>query len=238
MGVTIAAVIFDMDGVLCDSEPFICEAAVAMFRERHGVTVQAADFHPFTGMGEDRFLGGVAEKVGVTLDREADKVYTYERYLKLIRGRLQAMPGVMAFVCACREQGVKLAVASSADRMKVEGNLTQIGLAHGTFDAVVNGSMVVRKKPEPDIFLLAARLIGIPPEACVVFEDAVSGIRAARAAGMRAVGVCSSFDDATLRDAGAAQTVRDLEEALAPESWRDLCFENDQVCACAGKRGM
>ena len=62
MGVTTKAVIFDKDGVLCDSEPFICEAAVAMFRERHGVTVQAADFHPFTGMGEDRFLGGWLKK--------------------------------------------------------------------------------------------------------------------------------------------------------------------------------
>ncbi len=214
MGEKTAGVIFDMDGVLCDSEPFICEAAVAMFRERHGVTVQASDFHPFTGTGEDRFLGGVAEKYGVILDREADKVFTYERYLELIRGRLQPMAGAVAFVRACRSRGLKLAVASSADRMKVDGNLAQIGLAHGAFDAVIDGSMVARKKPEPDIFLLAADRIGVAPEACVVFEDAVSGIRAARAAGMRVIGVCSSFNDATLRRAGACQTVRDLEETV------------------------
>jgi len=214
VGKLTAGVIFDMDGVLCDSEPFICEAAVAMFRERHGVTVQASDFHPFTGTGEDRFLGGVAEQYGVTLDREADKVFTYERYLNLIRGRLQPMAGAVAFVRACRSQGLKVAVASSADRMKVDGNLAQIGFSHDAFDAVIDGSMVARKKPEPDIFLLAADRIGVAPESCVVFEDAVSGIQAARAAGMRAIGVRSSFDDATLRRAGAFQTVRDLAETV------------------------
>jgi len=214
VGEMTTGVIFDMDGVLCDSEPFICEAAVAMFRERHGVTVQAADFHPFTGTGEDRFLGGVAEKFGVILNREADKVFTYKRYLDLIRGRLQPMAGAVAFVRTCRSRGLKLAVASSADRMKVDGNLAQIGFAHGAFDAVIDGSMVARKKPEPDIFLLAADRIGVAPESCVVFEDAVSGIQAARAAGMRAIGVRSSFDDATLRGAGACQTVRDLSETV------------------------
>ena len=212
-GAMTQAVIFDMDGVLCDSEPFICEAAVAMFRLRHGVTVTAADFHPFTGMGEDRFLGGVAEKAGVSLDIEADKRFTYTRYLELIRGRLQPLHGTAAFIGACRARGLRLAVASSADRMKVAGNLEQLGLAHGTFDAVIDGSMVARKKPEPDIFLLAAEKIGVPPAACLVFEDAVSGIRAARAAGMRAIGVRSSFDDAALRAAGACATVRDLAEA-------------------------
>ncbi len=207
------AVIFDMDGVLCDSEPFICEAAVAMFRLRHGVTVTAADFHPFTGMGEDRFLGGVAENAGVTLDIDADKHFTYTRYLELIRGRLQPLHGASAFIDACRARGLGLAVASSADRMKVAGNLEQLGLAGGVFDAVIDGSMVARKKPAPDIFLLAAEKIGATPAACLVFEDAVSGIRAACAAGMRAVGVRSSFDDASLRAAGACATIRDLAEA-------------------------
>jgi beta-phosphoglucomutase len=223
-----AGIIFDMDGVLCDSEPFICEAAVAMFRLRHGVAVLPSDFHPFTGMGEDRFLGGVAEQYGVTLDAEADKVFTYTRYLELIHGRLQPMNGVASFLKACRARGFKLAVASSADRMKVAGNLEQIGLSHGTFDAVVDGSMVARKKPAPDIFLLAAARIGVAPETCVVFEDAVSGIRAACAAGMRAIGVRSSFDEATLRAAGACLTVRDLAGA---ESLNDPILARPDRCS-------
>ena len=207
-------VIFDMDGVLCDSEPFICEAAVEMFRQRHGVIVQPTDFHPFTGMGEDRYLGGVAEKYGVKTDLQADKIFTYTRYLELIRGRLTPLNGTVDFINACRARGLRMAVASSADRMKVEGNLAQLGLPVAHFSAVIDGTMVTHKKPAPDIFLLAASTIGLPPEQCVVFEDAVSGIRAARAANMRAIGVRSSFDDATLRHAGAHATVQDLSEAL------------------------
>lgn len=209
----IQGIIFDMDGVLCDSEPFITQAAVAMFRERHGVAVQAADFLPFTGMGENRFLGGVAERYGVRLDLETDKAFTYARYLDLIRGRLQPMPGVAALIAQCRRMGWRLAVASSADRVKVDGNLEELGFGGTAFDAVVDGSQVARKKPAPDLFLLAAAQLGLEPAGCVVFEDAVAGVQAAGAAGMRAIGVRGAFDDARLRAAGAAATVNDLTEA-------------------------
>ena len=86
---SIKGIIFDMDGVLCDSEPFIAEAAAKMFAERHGTAVTPEDFHPFVGTGEDRFLGGVAEKYGVKLDMPADKDRTYAIYLDIIRGRLR-----------------------------------------------------------------------------------------------------------------------------------------------------
>ena len=210
---SILGVIFDMDGVLCDSEAFIAEAACQMFRERHGVTVRPEDFRPFVGTGEERFLGGVAEQHGVALDLAADKARTYAIYLEIIRGRLQPLNGVGAFIAAGRARGWKLAVASSADEVKVRGNLAEIGFPPATFDAVINGLMVSRKKPEPDIFLLAAARIGLAPADCLVIEDAPSGLRAARAAGCRALGVRTSFDDATLRAAGAAWTVCDLAEA-------------------------
>src|SRR6185437_5723672 len=93
---SIAGVIFDMDGVLLESEPFIAAAAVKMFAEK-GVAVAPEEFRPFIGTGEDRFLGGVAEARGVTLDMPRDKVRTYEIYLDLIAGRLEALPGVGRF---------------------------------------------------------------------------------------------------------------------------------------------
>jgi len=91
---------------------------------------------------------------------------------------------VIDFVRACRAAGIKTAVASSADMIKVKGNLEQIGLVpERDFDAVVCGEDVQRKKPAPDIFLLAAKRIGIDPKECLVVEDAPSGVKAGAAAG-------------------------------------------------------
>lgn len=68
--------IFDMDGVLCDSEEYIAEAAIRMFRERYGLAVQRKDFTPFVGAGENRYIGGVAEKYGIEWNQESDKAET------------------------------------------------------------------------------------------------------------------------------------------------------------------
>jgi HAD superfamily hydrolase (TIGR01509 family) len=205
-------IVFDMDGVLCDSEPFICEAAVQMFRERHGVEVRQEDFIPFVGTGENRYLGGVAGKYGVALDLEKDKAFTYARYLELIRGRLQPLPGVASFIAEARKRGLKLAVATSADRVKLEGNLKEIGLPVSTFDATVNGLEVERKKPAPDIFLEGCKRLACDPARCIVVEDAPSGIKAGKAAGCRCLGLTTSFKAKELRDAGADWTAKDLSD--------------------------
>ena len=208
-------VIFDMDGVLCDSEPFICEAARRMFSENHGIEVEAEDFEPFVGTGENRYLGGVAEKHGVRLDLERDKAKTYGIYLEIIRGRLKPLPGAVDFIARCRKDGLKLAVATSADRIKMEGNLAEIGLPPSTFDVTVNGLDIARKKPHPDIFLLAAERLGLPAGRCLVVEDAPNGIGAGRAAGCRCLGLTTSFAGEVLRGAGADWTAPDL--ARVPE---------------------
>jgi HAD superfamily hydrolase (TIGR01509 family) len=203
-------IIFDMDGVLCDSEAFMAEAGCAMFRQVHGVEVVPGDFHPFSGMGEDRYLGGVANRYGVTLTMPRDKIRAYELYLDIVRGRLQPLPGCREFIASCRKRGLKLAVASSADWMKVVGNLRELGLPPSQFDAVVSGSDVQHKKPHPEIFLKAAALIGLEPRQCVVVEDAVSGVTAAQAAGCRCLGLTTSLDAETLRKAGATWIAADL----------------------------
>ena len=199
-------VLFDMDGVLVDSEAFIAEAATAMFAERHQTIVQPGDFIPFVGTGEERYLRGVGELYGVIIDPEADKRRTYELYFELIRGRLREIPGAVAFVRDCRSRGLRLALATSADASKMVANLAEIGLSGADFDATVNGLEVSRKKPFPDIFLEAARRIGVSPIDCLVVEDAVTGVQAAKAAGCRCLGITSWFTAADLQSAGADQT--------------------------------
>lgn len=189
-----------MDGVLTDSEPLINAAAVAMFKEK-GLLVQPEDFLPFVGAGEDRYIGGVAEKYDYPLDLPAAKRRTYEIYLDLVPQRLQAFPGACELVQACRRSRLKVAVASSADQVKVLANLRKIGLPPDVWDALVTGEDVQRKKPAPDIFLAAARVLGVEPAGCAVVEDAVNGIQAAKAAGMRCVAVAHSFPPDRLREA-------------------------------------
>src|ERR1044071_4647691 len=121
------AVIFDMDGVLVDSEPLINAAAIAMFKE-HGLTVQPEDFLPFVGAGEDRYIGGVAEKYHFPLDLAAAKQRTYEIYLNLVPSQLEPFPGAYDLVLACRNTGLLVAVASPADKIKGLANLQKINL--------------------------------------------------------------------------------------------------------------
>lgn len=200
------AYIFDMDGVLCDSEPFIAAAAIRMFKKTYGVDVNESDFLPFVGAGEARFIGGVAEKYGITLDPERDKAETYRLYGECVKGKLQPLPGVKAFIENAKAAGVLLAVATSADEVKLHINLREMDLNPQLFDALVNGLDIEHKKPSPDIFLEAARRLGVDPANATVFEDAINGVQAAKAAGAHCVGITSSFSADELLAAGADET--------------------------------
>ena len=210
----IQAVIFDMDGVLVDSEEFICEAAMRMFAE-HGVAVAAEDFLPFVGAGENRYLGGVAEKHGFPIDIERDKARTYDIYAKIVRGRLEPLRGVHEFLARCRERGLRRALATSADEVKMLVNLREIGVPPETFDAVVNGLDVERRKPHPDSFVAAARRMGVPAGNCLVVEDAPNGVAAAVAAGARCLALTTSFSPDELSGADwLASTLADAPDSV------------------------
>ena len=196
----IKGVLFDMDGVLIDSEPFICKAAILMFSEL-GVRVLPEDFYPFVGMGENRYIGGVAENHGVKVDIEKVKARTYEIYETIVSDNLSALLGTHEFISECRKRGFKLALATSADRVKMEVNLREIGLPPDTFHAIITGLDVENKKPFPDIYIKAAKSIGLEPHQCLVVEDAVSGIKAGKSAGCRCLALTSSFDASALHEA-------------------------------------
>ncbi len=196
----IRGVLFDMDGVLVDSEAFICEAAIRMFAEL-GKSVSSDDFKPFVGTGENRYLGGVAEKHGISIEITKAKARTYEIYRQIIKGRLNPLPGALEFVDKCRKKGLRLAIATSADYVKMEANLAEISLPADSFDATVNGLEVENKKPSPDIYIKAASKLGLKPQECLVVEDAVSGVKAGVAAGCRCLAVTTSFGRSSLSEA-------------------------------------
>jgi len=196
----IKGVLFDMDGVLLESEEYINKAGVLLFKEK-GVEVNPEDFLQFTGMGENKYLGGVAEKYNIPFDVDRDKARAYEIYAELVHGKIKPLPGVMEFIEKCKSKGLKMAVATSADRVKMEINLREINLPETIFDATVNGLEIEKLKPEPDIFLLAAKRIGINPSSCLVVEDAISGVKAAKAAGSKVLALKTTFSEDDLYEA-------------------------------------
>lgn len=196
----IQAVLFDMDGVLLDSEKYICQAGIEMFKEK-GFTVNQEDFLPFTGMGENRYLGGVAEKYNIPFQVEEDKARTYEIYARIVKAKLEPLAGVKDFITKCLTKGLKIAVASSADTTKVLINLKEIGISENTFDAIVSGLDIKNKKPAPDVFLEAAKRIGASGSQCLVIEDAISGVSAGKAAGAKVLALTTSFNYEDLKEA-------------------------------------
>jgi beta-phosphoglucomutase-like phosphatase (HAD superfamily) len=236
------AVIFDLDGVLTDSEWFIAEAGRLMFKETHHVEVSHEDFKSFTGLGENTFLGGVAEKFGIKeFNIERDKARTYEIYVDMVKDKtaakpLTALPGSVEFLHRCRELGLKTALATSTDYVKMMANLEAIGLVNNemrsdqiglaaaieaaarnkAFDAMVNGLDVKKQKPSPDLFLEAASRLDEKPEHCWVVEDSLGGVQAAKTGGMKCLALLTSFSEVELKEAGADLVARDLS-SITPE---------------------
>ena len=192
------AILFDMDGVLIESEFLMRHSAILALAE-YGIEAKHEDFVEFTGMGEDKFVGGVAEKYGHTYTFDM-KEKAYDYFGANVKEMAHVPNGVKEMLQALHAKGFTMAVCSAADLRKVRYNIQAIGVDESIFSALVTGSDVARKKPFPDIYLEGARRIGMEPKDCLVIEDAVSGIQAAHAAGMDAVGVPTTFSKEELME--------------------------------------
>jgi HAD superfamily hydrolase (TIGR01509 family) len=138
-----------------------------------------------------------------------------EHYRRLAAGGPVLVRGVAEFVGALAVRGVPRAVATSASRHDVEALLTRAAL-RARFETVVAAEDVRRGKPDPEVYLLAARRLGVAPGHCLVFEDALVGVQAARSAGMRTIGVKTAHTESELRAAGAERAVENFEEISWP----------------------
>ncbi len=179
-GAPFDAVVFDMDGVLVDGEPLHYAAVSALLAE-DGVVFPLECYKTYMGT-----KAGWTEFVEtLSLPHPADHYrgpYN-ERVLASYRDVTEPLPGAMALVAALSRAGLPLAVASSSRRSWVAACLGRIGLADA-FDVVVTGDDIEQGKPDPEIYWLAAELLGVSPERCLAIEDAPAGIESAHAAGM------------------------------------------------------
>jgi len=187
------ALVFDMDGVLIDSNPLHREAWT-VFNRQYGIDTTEAMLQRMYGKRNDEI---VRDFFGASLAPEeitARGARKEELYREMAGQRIDSLlvAGVKSFLDEYRE--APMALASNAERANVRFVLDRAGLRE-YFRVVVDGEQVSQPKPHPEVYLRAADLLGVPPPNCLVFEDSLAGVEAARAAGARVIGVLTTHEN-------------------------------------------
>ena len=204
------AAIFDLDGTLVDNMSVHADAWAAL-SSRHGLAVPRDRFLlEFAGRKNEEIIADLwpdhDESFAHTLADEKEALYR-----ELYRPRLAPLAGLLPFLDALAAAGVPLAIASAAPALNRALVLDGLGLRR-RFAKVIGAEDAKRGKPFPDIFLAAAAALGVPPDECVAFEDALLGVEAAVAAGMETAAVTTSQPEAALRRSGARWVMKDFTE--------------------------
>lgn len=212
------AVIFDIDGTIVDNMHLHAEA-FGVFAERHGLP-------PLTSADRARLDGRRNSEIFPILfnrdvGREEWQAYEHEKeglYRELSKGRLSPLKGLASLIERLKGDGIPVALATSAPKPNVIHTLAELNLTDA-FPVIVRGDEVARGKPAPDVFIEAARRLGVDPAECLVFEDAPMGIEAAQAAGMRVVALTTSFQASHFAQLTTPPTFvcTDFDDYLQPE---------------------
>jgi len=204
----VGAAIFDLDGVLVDSGVYHRAAWRALLKELGAEPVDGEFWRLTIGRP-------VEEALPLLLGRRLSswEIARYSQrktdlYHQLSGGRFQPVPGAVSFVRALEAGNIPRALATSASARSVDLVLRDLGLI---FPIVITADDVIRGKPNPEGYLTAAARLGVAPRACVVFEDSLVGVEAARLAGMLPIGLTTAHTEAELRKAGSVRVVANFE---------------------------
>jgi HAD superfamily hydrolase (TIGR01509 family) len=191
-------ILWDMDGVLADTGEFHFQAWAQTLPE-YGFEMPRDRFQATFGMNNTGVLSTLLgyppapEHLAEISDRKE------HRFRQAVRGCVQPLPGVRAWLERLQTAGAQQAIASSAPQANIDTLVDELGL-RSYFAALVSG-IDLPGKPQPTLFLKTARLIGVPPEQCVVVEDAIAGVQAAKRAGMKCIAVTTTNPAHALKDA-------------------------------------
>jgi beta-phosphoglucomutase len=184
------AVIFDMDGVLVDNNPWHIEAWTT-FCTRHSVYITADEITVHFGNTNADYLNFL---FGRQLSLKMIKDFSEEKeeiYREIYKNNLIPLNGLLDFLELLKEESYLIAVATSAPSRNVDFTLGGLGIKE-RFDVIVDVTSISKGKPDPEIYLLTSKKLGIPASNCIVFEDSIHGVQAAVSAGMHAVGVLTT----------------------------------------------
>lgn len=209
----IQAILFDLDGVLIDSEP-IGMRGLDIYLGRYGHQVPPGFASQLIGRRSQDNARLLIDHFGLPLDAETVIAEHREVVFAMVVSEVEPMPGVRELLAVARELGLRTAVATSSPRPYLHMILDKFGWQRD-FDATVTGEEVAHGKPAPDIFLRAAELVGAPPAACLVVEDAPHGVAAGLAAGATVLAVPNSVTRELLFPAEA----RKVESLHAVAAW-------------------
>lgn len=188
----IKACIFDLDGVIVDTAVYHFKAWKRLADEL-GINFTEHDNERLKGVSRVRSLEIILELGNITKTPPEQEVLATRKndwYVEMINRMTPAeiLPGAKEFLEVCRAAAIKTALGSASKNSSTI--LSKIGLSH-LFDAIVDGNHVSKAKPDPEVFLKGAEALGVSPAACVVFEDAIAGVEAAKNGGMKVVGIGS-----------------------------------------------
>ena len=203
------ALIFDMDGVLINSEPLHERAKREALLEA-GIIVPESLFASYTGRSDKVMIYEVAGAHGMSDERCAEILDRKHRIYESLEHTLRPVPGAIEFVHWAKSR-YRLALATSATSRNREATLKLLRI-ESMFEVAVDSTSFSRPKPSPEVFQIALERLGLAPAACLVIEDAVNGIVAARAADCFSAGLTTSFSEASLREAGADIVVGSYSE--------------------------
>ncbi len=206
------AVIFDMDGVIVDNMKVHVLAFAEMCR-RYGKPFDMERFKPMAGRGNDEIMpvfldAELIRRRGIrSLADEKEAIYR-----EIYAADIAPVKGLVTFLKEMRERGVKCAVGSSGCKENVDFVLDSCGIRR-YFDAVVNCDMVKKCKPDPEIYQKAIELLGVNASSCIVFEDALAGMEAARRAGIKTVALATTLPHSEIEEkSDAVLTINDFTE--------------------------
>jgi beta-phosphoglucomutase len=213
------AAIFDLDGTLIDNNAYHLQSWIAYLKNKNREISEEEYKANVNGRTNKDVIEYIYNR---KMDDAEAMVYAQQKeaiYREMYQPHITPVPGLLSLLQKLKELRIPMAIATSGIQVNIDFMFDNIPI-RSYFDVIVNSSHISRGKPDPEIYLKTAELLQVTPADCLVFEDAVVGINAARAAGMKVIGVLTTHSKEELATADAL--IRDFTELLATDSFEEI----------------